>query len=176
MAVEIKGKRLVFTRQQIADKVSALAQQISQDYQGKNPILIGVLKGAFMFLADLTRHISIPFKIDFVRVASYGAKDYSTGEIKLTKDVELPIKGEHVLIVEDIVDIGYTLRFLLDHIAAKGPKSLKLCALINKLERRKVEIPIDYVGFTLDKGFLVGYGLDFNEMFRCLPEIYELIF
>ncbi len=176
MSVEVKGKKLLFTRKQIDDKVRALAQQINQDYQGKNPILIGVLKGAFMFLADLTRYISIPFKIDFLRVVSYGSKDYSTGDIKLIKDVELPLKDEHVLIVEDIIDIGYTLNFLLDHIATKGPKSLKLCALIDKIERRKVEVPTDYVGFTVKKGFLVGYGLDFNETFRCLPEIYQLIF
>lgn len=174
--MEAKSKKLLFTGEQIADRVRALAQQINQDYQGKNPIIIGVLKGVFMFLADLTRLISIPFKIDFVRIVSYGSKDYSTGDIKLIKDVELPLKDEHVLIVEDIVDMGYSLRFLLDHIAAKGPKSLKLCAFVDKIERRKVKIPIDYIGFTVKKGFLIGYGLDFNETFRCLPEIYELIF
>lgn len=174
--MEVKGKKRLFTREQIADRVRTLAQQINQDYQGTSPIVIGVLKGAFMFLADLTRLISIPFKIDFVRIVSYGSKDYSTGDIKLIKDVELPLKDEHVLIVEDIVDMGYSLRFLLDHIAAKGPKSLKLCVFIDKIERRKVKVPIDYTGFTVKRGFLVGYGLDFNETFRCLPEIYELIF
>jgi len=174
--MQIKEKKLLLTKEQIADRVKAIAWQISQDYQGKNPIIIGILKGAFMFLADLTRHISIPFRIDFVRIASYGSKNYSTGKIKLIKDVELSLKNEHVLIVEDIVDIGYTLKFLLDYITTKNPKSVKVCVLINKLERRKVEVPIDYVGFTINKGFLVGYGLDFNEMFRCLPDIYELIF
>lgn len=174
--MEAKGKELLFSREQIADRVRALAQQINQDYQGKNPIIIGVLKGAFMFLADLTRLISIPFRIDFVRIASYGSKDYSSGDIKLIKDVELPLKDEHVLIVEDIIDMGYTLKFLLDYIAAKGPKSLKLCVFIDKMERRKVKVPIDYTGFTVEKGFLVGYGLDFNETFRCLPDIYKLIF
>lgn len=173
--MEVKGRRLLFTKEQIADRVRALAQQINQDYQGKEPILIGVLKGAFMFLADLTRLISIPFKIDFVHVLSYGSKDYSTGEIKLIKDVGLPLKDEHVLIVEDIVDMGYTLKFLLDYIAAKGPKSLKLCVFIDKVERRKVKVPIDYTGFVVEGGFLVGYGLDLNERFRCLPDIYQLI-
>jgi len=168
-------KELVVRNEEILKKVKALSKQITKDYAGRTPIFIGILKGAFIFLADLVRNIELPVKIDFVRLASYGEKDYSTGEVKLIKDVEIPLKGEDVIIVEDIVDTGYTLDFLIKHLKKKQPASLKICALIDKPERREVEIKIDYIGFKLS-GFLVGYGLDFNEQYRSLPDIYRLIF
>jgi len=133
-----------------------------------------VLKGAFIFLADLVRALPFPVIVDFVRVKSYGADTESAGEIHITKDVELPLQDRHVLIVEDIVDLGYTLEFLRQHLSAHHPRSLKICCLIDKRERRRVEVPLDYVGFTVEKGFLVGYGLDCGEKNRTLPEVYVI--
>ena len=155
----------------IQDRVKSLADSISKDYSEKNLIVIGVLKGAFIFVADLVRHISIPVKIDFVRLASYGAATESSGNVEITKDIDLEIDGEHVLIVEDIVDSGSTLAFLVEHLKGFNPFSVKICALINKTERRDKKILVDYEGFTVKSGFLVGYGLDFNEDYRALPDI-----
>ena len=158
-------------REDIAKRIDELAAQIRRDYRGKNPLLIGVLKGSFVFLSDLVRAMNIPAEIDFVRLASYGAGTESSGKIKLLKDIETPIKDRHVLIVEDIVDRGLTVRFLLDYLSFREPSSLKLCALFDKPSRRKVEVPIDYVGFTVPDEFVVGYGLDLDEKFRYLPDL-----
>ena len=168
------AKHLLISQEAIARRVKELAAQISQDYQGQYVIMIGVLKGAFIFLADLVRALEFPVEVDFVRLRSYGAGTQSAGEIHITKDVEMPLKGRHVLIVEDIVDLGLTLDFLKKHLAAHQPQSLKICCLIDKKERRQVEVPLDYVGFVIDKGFLVGYGLDCGEKNRTWPEVYAL--
>jgi len=168
-------KRVVFNAKEIARQVQQLASRISEDYQGKEVVLIGVLKGAFIFLADLVRQLTIPVKLDFIRVASYGAGTESSGKIRITTDVELDLTGLDVLIVEDIVDSGLTTAFLKQHLASKKPRSVKICTLIDKRERRSVSIPLEYVGLQVDKGFLVGYGLDCNEADRQLPGIYELI-
>lgn len=168
-------KKVLFTRRKIARRVKELAAQINRDYAGQDLLLIGILKGSFIFLADLARGLEVPAEVDFVRLMSYGAGTESSGEVHVTKDVELPVKGRHVLIVEDIVDAGLTLDFLLGHLASHNPASLKICCLIDKRERRQVEVPLDYVGFTVAKGFLVGYGLDCAEKFRTLPEVYELV-
>ena len=173
--MQSKTKELVLSKSQIEQKVKEIAAQITRDYAGKTPILIGVLKGAFIFLADLSRSIDLPVKVDFVRLASYGEKDYSTGQIRLIKDIEFSIKGQDIIVVEDIVDTGYTIAFLLKHLASKEPASLKVCALIDKPERREVEVKLDYVGFQVS-GFLVGYGLDYSEQYRCLPHIYRIVF
>ncbi|MEJ2092109.1 MAG: hypoxanthine phosphoribosyltransferase [Syntrophobacterales bacterium] len=170
-----KAKKVVLSRKKIARRVGELAAQISRDYAGQDPLLVGILKGAFIFLADLTRALEFPVEVDFVRLMSYGAGTESSGEVHVTKDVELPIHGRHVLVVEDIVDAGLTLDFLLGHLASHNPASLKICCLIDKRERRQVEVPLDYVGFTVEKGFLVGYGLDCGEKFRTLPEVYEIV-
>ncbi|MDR3567899.1 MAG: hypoxanthine phosphoribosyltransferase [Syntrophobacteraceae bacterium] len=156
--------------------IDELAQRINHDYEGKSLILIGVLNGAFIFMADLARRIAIPVKFDFVRLASYGDKTQTSGKITITKDVEITLEGSHVLIVEDIVDSGITVKWLLEHISEFGPESVKVCALVDKRERREVEISPDYVGLSLDSGFLVGYGLDFSENHRNLPGIYEVLF
>ncbi len=161
---------------QLSLRVDLLAEQINHDFKGKNLILIGVLNGAFIFMADLARRLDCPVRIDFVRLASYGDKTQSCGNIRITKDVELPLEGSHVLIVEDIVDSGVTLKWLLDHIANKCPESTKVCALVDKRERREVEVQVDYAGITMESGFLVGYGLDFSENHRNLPAIYEVVF
>jgi len=168
-------KKLIISREAIASRVRELATQISRDYADKNPLLVGILKGAFIFLADLTRALDFPVQVDFVRLRSYGAGTKTSGEVHITKDVETPIEGRHVLVVEDIVDAGLTLDFLLGYLASYQPASLKICCLIDKQERRQVEVPLDYVGFTIEKGFLVGYGLDSGEKFRTLPDIYEIV-
>jgi hypoxanthine phosphoribosyltransferase len=168
-------KRVVFTAEEIAREVQELANRISEDYEGKELVLIGVLKGAFIFLADLVRQLTIPVQLDFIRVASYGTGTESSGKIRITTDVELDLRGRDVLIVEDIVDSGLTTAFVKQHLANKKPRSVKICALLDKRERRTVSIPLEYVGLQLEKGFVVGYGLDCNERNRQLPGIYELI-
>ena len=149
-----------------------MAQEISTDYADKRVVLIGVLKGAFIFLADLVRQLTIPAEIEFVRIASYGAHKESSGEITIKKDVETSLEGKDVLVIEDIVDTGLSLTFLLDHLHANNPSSLKVCALVDKRSRREVEVQVDYTGFGMDEGFIVGYGIDFNERYRVLPEIF----
>lgn len=158
----------------ISKKVDEIARKISADCKDKKLVLIGILNGCFIFMADLIRKISIPSEVDFVRLASYGLNSASSGHIKLTKDVELPIRKKSVIIVEDIVDTGLTLSYLVKHIEKKGPESIKICALINKLERREKKVVIDYRGFDLKEGFLVGYGLDYSEKYRYLPHILSL--
>jgi len=162
------------TEQEIRQQVKKIAQDISNEYQDREPILIGVLNGVFIFSSDLVREISMPLKIDFVRLASYGSKDVSSGKITFSKDIDLPVKGKPVIIVEDIIDTGSTLSFLVAHIREKEPESIKICALINKLDRREKEIKVDYWGFEIKEGFMVGYGLDYNEKFRYLPYILGL--
>jgi hypoxanthine phosphoribosyltransferase len=167
-------KRCLISRAEIARRVTELAEMIRRDYAGRDLVMIGVLKGAFIFLADLVRALPVPVEIDFVRLCSYGAGTTSSGEVHITKDVELPLKDRDVLIVEDIIDVGLTLDFLRRHLLSHHPRSLKVCCFIDKKERREVEVPLDYVGFTVEKGFLVGYGLDRGEQSRNLPEIFVL--
>ena len=168
-------KRVLFTAEAIARQVKLLARRISADYEGKDLVLIGVLKGALIFLADLVRHLTIPVQLDFIRAASYGTGTESSGKIRITTDVELDLQGLDVLIVEDIVDSGLTTAFLKEYLASKKARSVKICTLIDKRERRTVSIPLEYVGLQMEKGFVVGYGLDCNEANRQLPGIYELI-
>ena len=140
--------------------VSELGQKISSDYQGRELILVGVLKGAFIFLSDLIRQLTIPVKIDFIRAASYGSGTSTSGKIQLTKEIEIDIKGKDVIMVEDIVDTGLTLNYILEHVKSFGPRSVRVCALLDKIERRQSGIAVDYAGYQVPKGFLVGYGLD----------------
>ena len=168
-------KRLLFSSEEIARHVERLAREISQDYQGGDLVVVGILKGVFIFLADLVRQLTIPVEIDFVRLASYGSGTTSSGTVRLTHDVELNLAGRDVLIVDDIVDSGLTLTFLREHLLTRRPRSLRICALVDKGERRSVRVELDYVGLHLDKGFVVGYGLDCKECYRYLPAIYELI-
>ncbi len=172
--MENRKKHILFTREQIREKVQELANRISEDYAGRDLLLVGVLKGAFIFMADLMRCLKIPCTIDFIRVASYGAGTESSGQVKITKDLEMAITGKDVLIVEDIVDSGITLDYLVKKLKEQNPRSLKVCAFIDKRARRKVPFEADYVGFAMEDGFIVGYGLDFNEMARFHPEIYVI--
>ncbi len=164
----------VLAKEEIAARVAEVAQAISNDYRDRDLILIGILKGAFIFLADLIRHLSIPVQVDFMCASSYGSATASSGRIKLIKDIELDIKNKDVIIVEDIVDTGVTLSYLVQHLQSLGAASVRICALINKLERRKIEVDVDYICHAVEKGFLVGYGLDYAEFYRNLPEVYHL--
>jgi hypoxanthine phosphoribosyltransferase len=145
-------------------------QEISKDYDGKQIIAVGLLKGSILFMADLIRQLTVPAAIDFICVSSY-VDTTSTGNIIMKKDLDMPVEGAHILVVEDLIDTGNTLAWIIDHIKAKKPASLKLCTLLNKEERRKVEIAVDYNGFMVEDKFVVGYGMDFNEQFRTLPYI-----
>ncbi len=164
----------VLTQKEIADRVAEVADAISTDYRDRDLILIGILKGAFVFLADLIRHISIPVKVDFMCASSYGRSTSSSGRVKIIKDVDLDLKNKDVVIVEDIVDTGITLTHLVAHLKSSGAASVRICALIDKQERRQTEIVADYVCHSVEKGFLVGYGLDYAEFHRNLPEVYHL--
>lgn len=168
------SKEILFPRAVIQNRVQELANQISVDYAGRELIVIGILRGAFIFMADLIREISVPCKIDFARIASYGAGAESSGKVVMTKDIETSISGRDILIVEDIVDTGLTLQYLTCWLKERNPRSLKVCAFLDKRKRRKIFFEADYVGFTIDDGFVVGYGLDFNEQYRYLPEVYVI--
>ena len=163
-------KKLI-PRSKIDLKIRQIAKEISKDYKGKKLVLVGVLKGSFVFLADLIRNINIPIELDFVQVSSYGASRVSSGVIKIKKDIDLPIIGKDVLIIEDIIDFGYTMDYLIKFLSHKKPKSIKVCALLDKPSRRKVKVPIAYCGFRVPDEFIVGYGLDLSEKYRNLPDI-----
>jgi len=163
--------RVLFSRQEIEATVSRLAAEISQDYHDKYPLLISILKGSFMFLADLVRHLDFPLEVDFIGLASYGRGEQTSGKVKLVKPLGSCIKGREVLVIEDIVDTGLTTAFCLDYLRNKKPASLKVCALTDKPSRRQVPVTIDYLGFTAPNKFLVGYGLDLDQKFRNLPDI-----
>jgi hypoxanthine phosphoribosyltransferase len=150
-------------------RVRELAKEISRDYEGRHLFLVGVLKGAVFFLSDLMRHLGVPCEVDFMAVSSYGSSTDSSGVVRILKDLDAPIEGRDVLIVEDIVDSGLTLSYLLRTLNARDPASLEVCALLTKPERRKVDLPIKYVGFEIPNRFAIGYGLDHAERFRNLP-------
>ena len=171
--MEIKELKVVYTEEQIQERVKELAAQINKDFEGEDLVVVCVLKGAFMFFSDLLKHITVKPEIDFVRCASYGSGTTSSKTISFTKDLEISIEGKHVLIVEDIVDTGHTISFLMSQLKARGAKSLKLASVVEKLERREIDVIVDYPGFTLEKGFIVGYGMDYAEKYRELGAIYE---
>ncbi len=169
--VEPLQTEVLYPREMIRKRVVELAADISRDYKGRELIVIGILKGAFVFMADLIRCLSIPCRVDFVRLASYGSGATSSGKVAMTKDVEIPIKDQDILLIEDVVDTGLTLSFLVNCLRERNPRSLKVCALLDKPKRRQVPFEADYVGFVVDDGFVVGYGIDFNEKARFLPNI-----
>jgi hypoxanthine phosphoribosyltransferase len=162
-------RQVLFSSEQIHARVQALGQQISQDYAGRNLLLAGVLRGVFIFMADLCRAISINAEVDFMAVSSYSAESREKGMVRIVKDLELPIMGRHVLFVEDMIDTGLTLHYLLRSLRARQPASLEVCALFSKPRRRLLDIPIKYKGFDLPDRFVVGYGLDYGGKYRNLP-------
>lgn len=172
--MKVKEFRVVFSEQAIRARVAELGAEIQQIYGNEPLVMVCVLKGAFVFFADLVRHMTNNPELDFVRLASYGSSTESS-TISFTKDIEIAIEGKHVLIVEDIIDTGHSMDFLLRQLAARGAKSLRLAVLIDKYERREVPVSADFVGFSMHEGFIVGYGLDYAEKYRELTAIYEII-
>lgn len=163
--------QILFTEEQISEKVSLLANQINRDYEILQPVLIGVLKGVFIFLADLMRKIEIDCDVDFLAISNYSSDARKRGVVRLVKDLDVPIEGRHVLFVEDVIDTGLTLNYLLRYIRDRMPASLEVCTLFDKPSRRLIELPIKYKGFNLPDKFIVGYGLDYNEKYRNLPYV-----
>jgi len=161
----------LITQGKINQAVAKLAAEINRDYRGKQPLLIGILKGSFVFMADLVRRLDLPIEVDFVKLSSYGSGTKTSGKVKVVQGLKSPIKGRDVLIVEDIVDTGLTVSFLMGNLRKKKPASLKLCVLVDKPSEHKVPVTIDYLGFNVPDKFIVGYGIDWNEKFRQLPDI-----
>ncbi len=166
-----KIAEVLVTREQIREKVKEIGKRISEDYAGKDLILIGVLKGSFIFLADLMREITIPVDMDLIAVSSYGSSTSSSGVVRIIKDIDLDITGKHVLIVEDLVDTGLTLKHLTELFQTRNPLSIKTCTALDKPSRRKVHIDIDYKGIVIPDKFVVGYGLDYAGRYRNLPDV-----
>ena len=164
-------ERVLFTEQELKDRVAELAAQIDRDYAGKEPMLISVLRGSFIFMADLARAITLPCTVDFMAVSSYGSGTTSSGQVKITKDLSESIEGRDIIVVEDILDSGNTLSYLFQLLQARHPASVRLCTLLDKPSRRTKPITADYTGFAVDDLFVVGYGLDYAEKYRNLPYI-----
>ena len=165
--------QVLITEDQIASRIKELGKQISKDYEGKELVLVAILKGASIFLADLVREISIPLSFDFVAISSYGADSRSSGVVRLLKDLDESIENKHVLVVEDIVDTGWTLRlsYIVENLRSRKAASVRVCTLLDKPSQRKVDVGVDYYGFTVEDKYVVGYGLDFNGKYRSLPYI-----
>lgn len=164
-------ERVLFTKEQITNRVKELGKQLSIDYKDKNPLFVCILKGSSLFFADLVKEITVPLTFDFMSISSYGAGTVSSGEVRLIKDLDTSIENRHVVIIEDIVDTGHTLKYLLKNLEMRKPASIKLCTLLNKESRREVDVKPEYVGFEVDNYFVVGYGLDYDENYRHLPEV-----
>jgi len=163
--------RVLLSHEEIGAMVGRIAAEIKREYQGKYPLLVGILKGSFVFLADLVRHLDFPMEVEFIRLASYGRGRSTPGELKVVHNLVTRVRDRDVLVIEDIVDTGHTTKFILDYLRGQKPASLRLCALTNKPSRRQVPVEIDYLGFTIPNKFIVGYGIDWDERFRNLPDI-----
>lgn len=163
--------RVLISQEEIAERVRELGRAVARDYADREPLVVGVLKGAVVFLADLIRAADIPVTVDFIGVSSYGASSRSSGVVKITSDLSVSIEDRHVLVVEDIIDTGRTINYLRRNLQTRHPRSLKLCALLDKAERREEEVMIDYLGFSIPNHFVVGYGLDFGGLYRNLAYI-----
>jgi hypoxanthine phosphoribosyltransferase len=169
--MEKEKARPLISREEIEARIARMAEEINRDYQGRDLVMVGVLKGAFVFLADLARQVELPLEIDFVAVSSYGADTQSSGVVKIIKDLDLEITGKDVLLVEDIVDTGLTLKYLASMLRDRGPASVEICTLLNKPDARKVDMEVKYCGFDVPQKFVVGYGLDYAERYRQLPYV-----
>ena len=162
---------ILLTKEEIENKVQELGKTLAAEYHDKRPLLVCVLKGALIFMADLSRAMNIPLEVDFMAVSSYGVSTKSSGVVRILKDLETSIEGRHVLIVEDIIDTGLTLNYLIENLKSRKPESLKICTLLDKPSRRRVQLQPDYCGFVIPDKFVIGYGLDFSEIYRNLPFI-----
>jgi hypoxanthine phosphoribosyltransferase len=162
---------VLYSAEQVAARTRELGQQITRDYAGQDLVVVGVLKGSVLFFGDLVRQIDLPISCDFLGLSSYGSGTESSGVVRITSDLSRPVEGKHVLVIEDIVDTGLTMKFLLENLETRQPLSVKICALLEKPTRAKVKVPIHYKGFTIPDEFVVGYGLDFDERYRNLPFI-----
>ncbi|QBP19021.1 hypoxanthine phosphoribosyltransferase [uncultured bacterium] len=167
-------QKVLYRPEQLQQRCAQLGRQITRDYQGKHPLVVGVLTGAMVFMTDLIRQIKLPIQIDFVDASSYFNGTQSTGKVKLVKDTTAPVKGRDVLIVEDMIDSGHTLKFLKHHFMELGAKSVQICVLLDKPQRREVSVDTDYVGFKIPNVFIVGYGIDYQQRFRNLPYVAAL--
>ncbi|WP_069650623.1 hypoxanthine phosphoribosyltransferase [Caloranaerobacter ferrireducens] len=173
-------RQILIETDELQKRIKELGQEITKDYKDKDLVVICVLKGAVMFMSDLCKNIDLPLNMDFMAVSSYGSSTQSSGVVRILKDLDSSIEGKDVLIVEDIIDTGLTLSYLVENLKSRGPRSVKICTLLDKPERRKAKVKVDYIGFTIPDEFVVGYGLDFNEKYRNLPyvcvlkeEVYE---
>jgi hypoxanthine phosphoribosyltransferase len=162
---------VLIDRDALSDRIAELGAEISADYQGRDLLLIGVLKGAVFFMADLMRRLTIPCEVDFMAISSYGASTDSSGVVRILKDLDINIEGRDVLVVEDIIDSGLTLSYLMRNLESREPATLEVCALLTKPDRREIEVPVRYVGFEIPNRFVIGYGLDFGERYRNLPYV-----
>lgn len=172
--MEIRELKLLFTAEQIAERTAELGAQINERYAGEPVVLVCILKGAFLFFADLVRHLTMRPQVDFMRVSSYGDHTSPQG-ISCTKDVELSLEGKHVILVDDVIDTGHTIHYLCEWMKTRGAKSLAVAALVDNTVRRQAPVTVDFAGFALKGGFIVGYGLDYAEHYRELPGIYEAV-
>lgn len=162
---------VLITHSDIEKALERLGSELRRDYLDKNPLFIGILKGSFIFMADLVRKMSIPLEVDFVRLSSYGSGTESSGKVRVLSRLNEPVAGRHIVLVEDIVDTGLTTSHFINYLKRKKPASVRLCALADKPSRRKIPVRIDYLGFTVPDKFIVGYGIDWDEKYRCLPDI-----
>lgn len=171
MSLYNDAESILLTKKQIADRVKELGAELSEDYKDKNPIMICILKGSLVFFADLIRQMDIPLEIEFLAISSYGNSTKSSGEVKVVKDTDKSLEDRHVILVEDIIDTGLTLSFLKNMLERRAPASIKICSLLDKPERRKSQIDADYTGFEIPNSFVIGYGLDYCERYRNMPDI-----
>jgi hypoxanthine phosphoribosyltransferase len=166
--------RVLISEHELRARIGELGQEIARDYAGETPVLVGVLQGAFLFMADLVRAIPADITTDFIGLASYGTGNRSSGQVRIVSDLAMSVEGRHVVVVEDIVDTGLTISYLRRNLEARHPRTLKVCALVDKIERRQVDVRIDYIGFTIPNVFVVGYGFDFGGLYRNLPYVAAL--
>ena len=169
--VERGVSEILIDEQTLRGRIAELGEEISNDYRGRAPLLVGVLKGAVFFMADLMRELTVPCEIDFMAISSYGASTDTSGVVRILKDLDLNIEGRDVLVVEDIIDSGLTLNYLMGNLESRNPSSIEICALLTKPERREIDVPVRYVGFEIPNKFVIGYGLDFAERYRNLPYV-----
>lgn len=167
-------KKILINEEELIKRIKELGEEITNDYKGKELVLVGILKGAVIFLSELAKNIKLPLGIDFMAVSSYGLSSMSTGEVKIIKDLDDSVLNKDILLVEDIIDTGYTLAYLADNLSKRGANSVKIVSLLDKVDRRSVDVPVDYIGFEIPDEFIVGYGLDYAERYRNLPYVAAL--